>query len=143
MVIAAYLAGVPAATSQIRVLFVQAAVVAAMMWLLRRGGRRADAIVADRDLDRRQAMVAAARRADERHHRMQMHDSVLATLAMVASGAVRADSPGQGRSRGADQRRPVPRGPARRHSRRLTRPADPAGLSPLIAYRGRYRVAGK
>jgi hypothetical protein len=94
LVIAAYMIGVPAATSQIRVLFVQAAVVSAMMWLLRRGGRRADAIVADRDRERHRAMGGAARRGDERRYRVQVHDSVLATLTMVASGAVRPGSPG-------------------------------------------------
>ncbi|MFC5751252.1 sensor histidine kinase [Actinomadura rugatobispora] len=94
LVIAAYMIGVPAETSQIRILFVQAAVVSAMMWLLRRGGRRADAIVAERDRERHRAMAEAARRADERQYRVQMHDSVLATLTMVASGAVRAGSPG-------------------------------------------------
>ncbi|MEW2357427.1 ATP-binding protein [Spirillospora sp. NPDC029432] len=94
LVIAAYVAGAPAVTSQVRVLIVQTVAVAAIMELLRRGGRRADAIVADRDRDRRRALVEAARRADERHHRAQMHDSVLATLTMVASGALRAGSPG-------------------------------------------------
>lgn len=93
VVIAAYLAGAPAATSQVRVLFVQAVVVNALMWLLRRGGGRADAVVAERDREHRRAMVEAARRADERHHRSEMHDSVLATLVMVASGAVQAGSP--------------------------------------------------
>lgn len=63
------------------------------MWLLRRGGARADALVAERDREHRRAMVEAARRADERHHRSQMHDSVLATLGMVATGAVRGGSP--------------------------------------------------
>jgi signal transduction histidine kinase len=92
-VIAAYLAGVPAETSQTRDLVVQGLAVSAIMWLLRRGGRRADAVVASRNRDRRRALLAAARRADERDHRSQMHDSVLATLTMVASGAVAADSP--------------------------------------------------
>ncbi|MDL4773934.1 sensor histidine kinase [Actinomadura xylanilytica] len=91
--IAAYMAGVPASTSQVRVLFVQALVVNALMWLLRRGGNRADTLVAHRDRDRRQAMAEAARRADERLYRAEMHDSVLATLTMVASGAVRGGSP--------------------------------------------------
>ncbi|TDD92486.1 sensor histidine kinase [Actinomadura rubrisoli] len=93
-VIAAYMTGVPAETSQVRSLIVQAVGVSAIMWLLRRGGRRADVIVADRDRERRQAMVEAARRADERTYRSQVHDSVLSTLTMVASGAVPADSPG-------------------------------------------------
>ncbi|MFB4316788.1 sensor histidine kinase [Actinomadura sp. 21ATH] len=101
LVIAAYVAGAPAVTSQVRVLIVQTVAVAAIMELLRRGGRRADAIVADRDRDRRRARVEAARRADERHHRAQMHDSVLATLTMVASGALRPGSPGL--ERGARQ----------------------------------------
>ncbi|WP_242888284.1 sensor histidine kinase [Actinomadura litoris] len=92
-VTAAYMTGVPAETSQVRILFVQTVVVNALMWLLRRGGGRADAIVAERDRERRQAMVEAARRADERHHRSEMHDSVLATLVMVASGAVQGGSP--------------------------------------------------
>ncbi|MFG2004565.1 sensor histidine kinase [Spirillospora sp. NPDC048911] len=94
VVIAAYLTGVQESTSQVRVLFVQAAVVSAMMWLMRRGGRRADAIVAARDRERRRAMLEAARRVDERHHRLQMHDSVLAPLTMIASGALQAGSPG-------------------------------------------------
>ncbi|SEG78856.1 Signal transduction histidine kinase [Thermomonospora echinospora] len=100
-VIVAYMVGVPVSTSQVRVLFVQAGVVSAMMELLRRGGRRADAIVADRDRERQRVMVEAARRADERHQRLQMHDSVLAVLSMVASGAMQADSPGL--RRGAQQ----------------------------------------
>jgi signal transduction histidine kinase len=94
LVISAYIAGAPVVTSQVRVLIVQTVAVCAIMELLRRGGRRADALVAERDRERRRARVEAARRADERHHRAQMHDSVLATLTMVASGAVRAGSPG-------------------------------------------------
>ncbi|MFG2004641.1 sensor histidine kinase [Spirillospora sp. NPDC048911] len=93
-VIAAYMIGVPAETSQVRSLVVQATAVSVIMWLLRRGGRRADVIVADRDRERRRSMVEAARRADERIHRFQVHDTVLSMLSMVASGAVPADSPG-------------------------------------------------
>jgi two-component system, NarL family, sensor kinase len=91
-VIAAYVTGVPAKTSQVRSLVVQAMAVSVIMWLLRRGGQRADVIVAERDRERRRAMVDAARRADERIHRFQVHDMVLSTLSMVASGAVPADS---------------------------------------------------
>ncbi|MCP9950953.1 hypothetical protein LUX33_22750 [Actinomadura madurae] len=93
VLICAYMSGVPVVTSHVRILFVQALVVNALMWLLRRGGARADALVAERDREHRRAMVEAARRADERHHRSQMHDSVLATLGMVATGAVRGGSP--------------------------------------------------
>ncbi|MFI0353985.1 sensor histidine kinase [Actinomadura sp. 9N407] len=95
-VITAYVIGAPVVTSQVRVLIVQTVAVSAIMELLRRGGRRADAIVAERDRERRRARVEAARRADERHHRAQVHDSVLATLTMVASGAMRPGSPGLG-----------------------------------------------
>jgi len=97
-VIIAYVIGVCEPTSHLRVLFVQATVVSAMMWLLRRGGRRADAIVADRDFERRRALAAAARRADERHQRALLHDSVLSVLTMVASSAIRTDSPALRRS---------------------------------------------
>ena len=92
-VIAAYVTGVPAKTSQVRSLVVQAMAVSVIMWLLRRGGQRADAIVAERDRERLRAMAEAARRADERIHRFHVHDTVLSTLSMVASGAVPADSP--------------------------------------------------
>ncbi len=92
-VIAAYVVGVPAETSQVRTLIVQVTALSVIMWLLRRGGRRADVIVAVRDRERRRAMLAAARRSDERLHRFQVHDSVLSTLSMVASGAVPTDSP--------------------------------------------------
>ncbi|WP_067469044.1 sensor histidine kinase [Actinomadura macra] len=94
VVITAYVAGAPATTSLVRILFVQAVVVNAIMWLLRRGGGRADALVAERDRERQRMVLEAARRADERHYRSQMHDSVLATLTMVASGAVQTGSPG-------------------------------------------------
>lgn len=88
VVIVAYQLGVPAVTSQPRVMIVQTLAVVTIMELLRRGGRKADAVVAGRDLERRQVVVEAARRADEREQRAQLHDSVLATLTMVASGAV-------------------------------------------------------
>jgi hypothetical protein len=89
LVIAAYIVGTPVLTSEVRVMIAQAAVVCAIMELLRRGGRQADALIWDRDRDRRRARIAAAHRADERHQRTQMHDSVLAVLSMVASAGPR------------------------------------------------------
>ncbi|TDD36586.1 ATP-binding protein [Actinomadura sp. KC06] len=94
LIIAAYVAGAPAVTSFVRALIAEALVIGAVMALLRRGGRRADEAIRERDRDRLRAMVEAARRADERHQRVQLHDSVLAVLTMVGSGAVRTDTPG-------------------------------------------------
>ncbi|MWK38896.1 hypothetical protein GEV43_35965 [Actinomadura sp. J1-007] len=85
LVIAAYAAGAPVLTSEIRVLVAQAAVVCALMELLRHGGRQADRAARERDRDRQRARVAAARRADDRHQRALMHDSVLTVLSMVAT----------------------------------------------------------
>jgi signal transduction histidine kinase len=90
LVIAAYQVGLPTATSEPRIMVVQTVAVSAIMELLRRGGRKADALVTERNLERRRLVVADACRADEREHRARLHDSVLATLAMVASGAVRS-----------------------------------------------------
>lgn len=57
-----------------------------------------DAIVANRDFERRRALADAARRADEHHRRALLHDSVLSVLTMVASSAIRTDSPALRRS---------------------------------------------
>jgi two-component system NarL family sensor kinase len=92
LVVLAYEARVPVATTQPRILIVQTLAVSAIMELLRLGGRKADAIVAERDLERRRGIVEAARRADEREQRSQLHDSVLATLTMVATGAMEQGS---------------------------------------------------
>jgi signal transduction histidine kinase len=94
LVIAAYQAGAPVTTSQPRVMIVQTLAVSAIMELLRRAGRKADSIVAARDAGRRRGIVEAARRADEREQRSRLHDSVLATLTMVATGAVEPGSAG-------------------------------------------------
>jgi signal transduction histidine kinase len=93
VVIAAYTVGAPIVTGQVRILYVQVIAVSAIMGLLRQGGRRADAAVAESERSRRQAVLAAARRADEAEHRARLHDSVLATLTMVATGAVDPRSP--------------------------------------------------
>jgi signal transduction histidine kinase len=68
-------------------LVVQAAVTAALVGLIRRSGRRADAVIAA-SLQAGQDMRAeAAQRADEREHHRQLHDTMLSTLTMVAAGA--------------------------------------------------------
>jgi two-component system NarL family sensor kinase len=68
-------------------LVVQAAVTTALVGLIRRSGRRADAVIAA-SLQAGQDMRAeAADRADEREHHRQLHDTMLSTLTMVAAGA--------------------------------------------------------
>jgi two-component system NarL family sensor kinase len=68
-------------------LVVQAGVTTALVGLIRRSGRRADAVIAA-SLQAGQDMRAeAAHRADEREHHRQLHDTMLSTLTMVAAGA--------------------------------------------------------
>ncbi|MFL6124661.1 sensor histidine kinase, partial [Actinophytocola sp.] len=57
--------------------------------LVRRSGRRADRMVARQERARRDAAVAAARRADEQEYQAALHDTASATLLMVGTGVVR------------------------------------------------------
>jgi hypothetical protein len=83
---AAYVTTVPHAADA-WFLVVQAAVTTALVGLIRRSGRRADAVIAA-SLQAGQDMRAeAAHRADEREHHRQLHDTMLSTLTMVAAGA--------------------------------------------------------
>ena len=68
-------------------LVVQALVTAALMTLVRRGGRSADAVIAGYLRAGQAARAEAARRADEREQYRRVHDTALSTLTMVASGA--------------------------------------------------------
>ena len=71
----------------------QALATAALMVLVRRGGRNADAAIA-RQLQLEQDLkVEAARRADQREQDRRLHDTILSTLTMVASGALVTSSP--------------------------------------------------
>jgi signal transduction histidine kinase len=56
--------------------------------LLLSAGRRADALLAERERHRSALAVSAARRADEREQQALLHDTVAATLLMVGLGAV-------------------------------------------------------
>lgn len=69
-------------------LFVQSVITALLMVLVRRAGRTANAVI-DRGL-RADGLRRAetARHADEREVYRQLHDTILSTLAMVASGAL-------------------------------------------------------
>ena len=71
-------------------LIFQALVTAALMTLVRRGGRSADAVIAGSLRAGQAARAEAARRADEREQYRRVHDTALSTLTMVASGAFAA-----------------------------------------------------
>ena len=73
-------------------LFVQGALVTVLMIVLRRAAAAADAAVLQREATERQAAVLAARRAEEREHYRLLHDSVSATLTVVAAGGIDAGS---------------------------------------------------
>jgi hypothetical protein len=86
-------------------------------------GRRSDALLAERERQRRELAVSAARRADEREQQALLHDTVAATLLMVGLGTVSGP-----RSWLADQ--------ANRDLlvlRRRAAPATPTDLADLLA----------
>lgn len=66
---------------------VQALVVTYLIRLLRRGGHNADTMIASALEEIQQARLREERRADEREQYRRLHDTVLSTLVMVASGA--------------------------------------------------------
>ncbi len=82
----------------------QGALSAALMAVVRRAVRAADLAVIARELAERQAAVHAARRAEEREHHRLLHDSVSATLTVVAAGGLPAGSPVLRRQAGRDLR---------------------------------------
>jgi signal transduction histidine kinase len=98
VVIAAYitgqvLAGVPGAgIAQAGVYLLQNVCGLVLMALLRRVGRAADAELAEFHHSRARARAAQFRRAEEREADRRLHDTVLATLTMVGSGAITASS---------------------------------------------------
>lgn len=68
------------------ILVLQAIVTAVLMTLLRKGGRSADAVIAAAVRSEQDRRAEAARRADEREQHRQLHDTILSTLTMIASG---------------------------------------------------------
>jgi signal transduction histidine kinase len=74
-------------------LVVETIVAAGLVAVIRGGARQADAIVAAGLETERQIRAEEARRADEREQHRQLHDTVLSTLTMVASGAFAEPSP--------------------------------------------------
>ena len=91
---AAYAAGLPLAPAVEApggavLLVVQGVLVTVLMIVLRRAATAADAAVLQREATERLAAVLAARRAEEREHYRLLHDSVSATLTVVAAGGYR------------------------------------------------------
>ena len=68
-------------------LVVETIVAAGLVAVIRAGARQADEIVAAGLETERQIRAEEARRADEREQHRQLHDTILATLTMVAAGA--------------------------------------------------------
>ena len=92
VVIAAYVITVAHPAGALYLVF-QTVATAALMVLVRRGGRSADAAIG-RQLQLEQDLkVEAARRADQREQDRRLHDTILSTLTMVASGALDMSSP--------------------------------------------------
>jgi signal transduction histidine kinase len=65
---------------------------AALMALVRGASRAADVALADYEQTRRAALVEQARRTEEREQNRRLHDTVLATLTMVGTGAIAESS---------------------------------------------------
>lgn len=87
------LAGVPGAgIAQAGVYSLQNLCGLVLMALLRRVGRAADAELAEFHRSRARARADRLRRAEERETDRRLHDTVLATLTMVGSGAITASS---------------------------------------------------
>ena len=92
VVIAVYATTVPHPAGVMYLVF-QALATAALMALVRRGGRNADAAIGRQLRLEQDLTVEAARRADQREQNRRLHDTILSTLTMVASGALDMPSP--------------------------------------------------
>ena len=92
VVIAAYVVTVAHPADAVYLVF-QALATAALMVLVRRGGRNADAAISRQLRLEQDLKVEAARRADQREQDRRLHDTILSTLTMVASGALDMSSP--------------------------------------------------
>jgi len=86
------LAGQAGPSGYSAVLLLQGTIVGALMGILRRSSRAADAAIAEHEAVQRDAAVRAACRAEEREHRQLLHDSVSATLTVVSAGGLAASS---------------------------------------------------
>jgi len=78
----------------------EAALARLLWWLVCRGGAKADMLIASAEVARREAAVAAARRAEDRAYAATLHDTAATTLLMVGLGEVGPEDrwlPGQAR----------------------------------------------
>jgi hypothetical protein len=92
----AYLVGAGATAAAVLVtawLVVEAALSRGLYQLIRAGARDADRIMAGAERARRDAAVAAARRADEREHLAAIHDTAAATVLAIGTGVVDGREP--------------------------------------------------
>ncbi|GAA5198627.1 hypothetical protein GCM10023322_72410 [Rugosimonospora acidiphila] len=93
-VVAGYLVGADLANLpdhglvQAAILLVQVALAGVLMALIRRATGQADRALAGYERVRRAAEVASTRRAHEREENRRLHDTVLATLTIVGTGAI-------------------------------------------------------
>ncbi|HEX3388588.1 MAG TPA: hypothetical protein VHT94_06095, partial [Streptosporangiaceae bacterium] len=92
VVIVAYVITVAHPAGALYLVF-QTLATAALMALVRRGGRNADAAIGRLLQLEQDLKVETARRADQREQDRQLHDTILSTLTMVASGALDMSSP--------------------------------------------------
>jgi signal transduction histidine kinase len=94
LVVAGYLVGAARAglpdhgLVQAAILVVQVALAGVLMGLIRRAAGRVDRALAGYEQVHRAAEVASARRAHEREENRRLHDTVLATLTIVGTGAI-------------------------------------------------------
>jgi signal transduction histidine kinase len=98
VVVAGYLAGASRADladhgiTQAAIYVIQIVLAGLLMVLIRRAAEAADRALADRVEAQAQAQAGQARRHAERAHNRQLHDTVLATLTMVGTGAISGHS---------------------------------------------------
>ncbi len=98
VVLASYLLGVRGADLadhglvQSAIFVIQIGCAGVLMGLIRRAAANADTALTERAELLRESEIGRARRAAERDHNRQLHDTVLATLTMVGVGAITASS---------------------------------------------------
>ncbi|MGH3930347.1 MAG: sensor histidine kinase [Pseudonocardiaceae bacterium] len=83
-----YWLGMPAVTVMPFILVMQGIVTACMIEVLRRAGRAADRVVAGQTSAYIDTAVRAGVRADELDQQRRLHDTVLATMTVVGTGAI-------------------------------------------------------
>ncbi|MFD5315776.1 sensor histidine kinase [Streptomyces sp. NPDC127098] len=88
VITATYTIGAPGLREAPLVLALQGILSAGMFVLLRRAAGSADSVLAAEAVAQANEMARAAARTDERDHQRRLHDTVLATLTMVSTGAI-------------------------------------------------------